>query len=165
MRITPVKAVLFFMSDGTYPVGMRCNELEIRDFIEVFNTMAEILKLQQFPTPESKDGYSVLNGLAASFNQYLDNKSTLPPTDLSTEVTADFHIYPLENCNVLYEFKPLNIISTEAIWFSWDEVRVINNSLTLAKSLSQNEENSLLIENIVNSFASFIVDCDPLLKV
>jgi len=164
MRIQPVKTALHIMSDGTYPIGMICNEIEIKNLIEVFNVAATILNEQPVPTHETRDGKSVLNGLAASFNEYLFNKSNLPVIELPTEVTADFQIIPIEACNILLEFQPLNNVSTEVLWFSWDEMYVINNSLTMAKSLSRNENYSSNIVDIVNSFSSFVINNDPLNK-
>jgi len=178
-RVQPLKTALLFESAGDYEVGMWANESEIRDFMKVFIIAATILNEQQVKTPESKDGCSVLNGLAASYNDYLLFKSKQPIVEKPTEVTANFGIFPLQKCSVMYEFQPLNNVSTEILMYSWDEIRIINNSLTLAKSivesnrldktlselqLSQNEEMGATIENIVYSFSSFVVDCDPLNK-
>lgn len=179
--IRALRTVLQFEKPVDYEVGMRANELEIRDFIKVFIVAATILNESKDKTTESIEDCKTLNGLAASLNDYLIFKSKQPVVELPTEMTACFGVFPLEECSIAFDFAPFNNnVSTEMLMFTWDEIRIINNALILAKStvernrldatlpeeqLTQNEEMGAIIENIATSFSSFVIDCDPLNKL
>jgi hypothetical protein len=171
MKIKVLKAGLQFESDGTYPVGITANEEELRDYMKVYLVAATILQECKEQTEDTLSGCKTLNQASEGLNNYLLFKSQQPVTEIPYEITRSFFTFPLERCSVFFQFQPYNNVSTEMLFYSWDEIRWINNALSLAKSiviencknpdLSEADlinytEMGNIIENLVVSFSDFV---------
>lgn len=98
---------------------------------------------------------SILTGLS-EYRVWKANK-VKTESQLPTEITEHFALLPESECNIEMLFQAYNNVPTEAIFYSYKEIRNIIDAYTIALKNADAEQSEVILP-LYDSFSTFLND-------
>lgn len=151
-RITPVQVKMSVpqqpdANGNFYPACIFSNSLFMEKYEEGLIIAKAVLEPDSI---ESQTAESLLIGLS----EYRVSKVG-KPKELPNEITEHFTLLPESECTIEMEFKPLNNLPTEVLFFSLNEIKNITQVFETALE-NATEEQTEPLRSMYESFGGFL---------
>lgn len=135
-------------SGNFYPMCIWANP----EFFERFENALILSKSVLEPDTESS---KVVTAHLHALSDYKLHKETIK-RELPAEIEQHFALLPELSSSIEMEFEPLNNVPTDALLYSFEEVKEITKALLLAISVANNEQKEF-IAPFSGAFNSFLI--------